>query len=291
MWFTYSLLVITAWGFADLFYKKSVTSEDSSSHLRVLTAVGFVMGIHALYFLIAGKTEYSFSNFITYLPVAGLYILAMAFGFYGFRFVELSIGSPLENTSGAMAAVLTMIFLKQSMTWYQAVAIIVITLSLIFIGTEEKNKAGITKARGRRHWFLILLFPLLYAFTDSLGTFADAYVLENFLTEDQANISYELTFLIVGIAALIYTVKILKKRYVLKDQLYPYLAAATETTGQYFYVHALASNAVIVAPMIASYSAIAVLLGRIILKEKLTKIQWISIFFILCSIFVLGIEI
>lgn len=290
MWFIYSLLVIIAWGFTDYFYKKSVSKEDDVSHLNVLVAIGFVMGLHALYFLAMGKVQYSLNNFITYIPVAFLYILAMALGFYGFRWVALSIGSPLENTSGAIASLLTFIFLGQKIVWYQALAIVFITVSLVLIANEERRLSLKEKILDRRNWFLVLLFPLLYALVDSLGTFADAFVLDKLLTEDQANISYELMFLIVGILALLYIIFIKKKSYNLKNQKFPYLAAIFETIGQYFYVHALSENAIIVAPMIATYSAIAVVLGRVLLKEKLSLKQKISILIILISIFVLGIE-
>src|SRR5699024_4885030 len=46
-----------------------------------------------------------------------------------------------------------------------------------------------------------ILFPILYMVIDGLGTFLDSYYLEykQILPEDQANMSYELTFLIVGL--------------------------------------------------------------------------------------------
>lgn len=290
MWFIYSLLVILAWGFTDYFYKRSVSKEDDVSHLKVLFAIGLVMGIHAIFFLVTGRVEYSIDNFVTYLPVSFLYILAMAIGFYGFRWIELSIGSPLENTSGAIAAVLTFIFLGQSMQWYQAIAVILITIAIFIIGNEERRKNISNIVNDKRNWFLVLLFPMLYALIDSLGTFADAFVLDKLLTEDQANVSYELMFLLVGIIALIYILIVKKRRYNLKEQKYPFLAAIFETIGQYFYVHALSENAIIVAPMIATYSAVAVILGRILLKEKLSLKQKIAIMIILISIFILGFE-
>ncbi len=42
----------------------------------------------------------------TYLPVSLLYISSMAMGYVGLRYIELSISSPICNSSGALVAVL-----------------------------------------------------------------------------------------------------------------------------------------------------------------------------------------
>ena len=41
----------------------------------------------------------------TYLPVSVLYILSMTLGYVGLRYIELSISSPICNSSGALVAV------------------------------------------------------------------------------------------------------------------------------------------------------------------------------------------
>ena len=66
------------------------------------------------------------------------------------------------------------------------------------------------------------------------------------------------------------------------------LAAIFETAGQFFYVYALDTNSVVVAPMIASYSIVSVILGRIFLKENLTYKQYIVIAMVMIGIFILG---
>ena len=40
-----------------------------------------------------------------------LYIGSMALGYLGLRYIELSISSPICNSSGALVAVLTLVFL------------------------------------------------------------------------------------------------------------------------------------------------------------------------------------
>ncbi|WP_373815981.1 EamA family transporter, partial [Jeotgalibaca porci] len=68
------------------------------------------------------------------------------------------------------------------------------------------------------------------------------------------------------------------------------LAAIFETLGQFFYVYAISSNAVVVAPMISAYSVVSVILSRIFLKEKLTSKQYLAVTGIIIGIIILSIE-
>ena len=95
--------------------------------------------------------------------------------------------------------------------------------------------------------------------------------------------------LVCGIFAYIYVVMFKKSRVSLFDEKDRALAAIFETAGQYFYVFALDNNSVIVAPMIGCYSIVSVLLGRLLLKEKLTLQQYIYIGLVLVGIYVLGV--
>jgi len=52
----------------------------------------------------------------------------------------------------------------------------------------------------------------------------------------------------------------------------------------------MAKNAIIAAPVIASYSAFSVLLSRIFLKEKLTRSQYLMILIVMLGIALLAIS-
>ena len=67
-------------------------------------------------------------------------------------------------------------------------------------------------------------------------------------------------------------------------------AAIFETTGQYFYVFAMSRNAIIAAPLVASYSVFSVLLSRIFLREKLTRKQYLIIMTVMIGIALLAIS-
>ena len=297
MWFLFAIVSVLAWGTADLFYKKGSDPKDKYSYLKIVIMVGAVMGIHAVYVMLTSGVVYDPSNMITYLPVSALYILSMAVGYAGLRFLELSISSPVQNSSGAVSGLLTFIFLGQSMTGLQFFSVGLITVGVILLSVFEQRFAEAERKENKemvdrkyKYGAIALLFPLGYALIDSLGTFADAWVFDRGMDEMQANISYELTWLIVAVVAWIYLVWIKKETFALRDQKDRGLAAIFETLGQFFYVFAISANAVIVAPLISSYSMVSVILSRIFLKEKLTAKQYAVIAMIMVGIFILGFE-
>ena len=297
MWFLFAIVSVLAWGTADLFYKKGSDPKDKYSYLKIVIMVGAVMGIHAMYVLLTSGVVYEPRNMITYLPVSALYILSMAVGYAGLRFLELSISSPVQNSSGAISGLLTFIFLGQSMTGIQFFAVGLITVGVILLSVFEQRFAEAERKENKemvdrkyKYGAIALLFPLGYALIDSLGTFADAWVFDRGMDEMQANISYELTWLIVAVLAWVYLVWIKKETFALRDQKDRGLAAIFETLGQFFYVFAISANAVIVAPLISSYSMVSVILSRIFLKEKLTATQYAVIAMIMVGIFILGFE-
>ena len=104
-WFLYSLTAILFWSGSDLFSKIGSRADDTYSHWKMVMAVGTVMGLHAIY-LVATGTPFSPIDILTYLPASALYILSMIVGYAGLRYIELSLSSPVCNSSGAVAAIL-----------------------------------------------------------------------------------------------------------------------------------------------------------------------------------------
>ena len=68
MWFTFAVIALLCWSGSDLFSKIGCQSEtDKYSHLKMVTAVGVVMGLHACYEIFIGGVEISWSVILTYL--------------------------------------------------------------------------------------------------------------------------------------------------------------------------------------------------------------------------------
>lgn len=302
MWFVFALLTFFAWGAADLFYKKGNTEEERFSHLKTSITVGLVMGVTAIATLLIKGIDYDFRNLLVYLPVSAMYILSMTVGYFGLRYLEVSVSSPIQNASGAVSALLLMIVLREIPDVLSIIAIILITLGVVFLGViERKNELAYYRETGDKYkiGFVAFMMPILYCFIDSLGTFLDGYYLDDFTKtpligvtedtiEDVANISYELTFLIVAVILFVYVRVIRKEKVFVRKQGDRFAAAAFETAGQYFYVYAMAGNGVVAAPMIASYCVASVIFARIFLKEKLSSKQYYVVSLVFAGILLLG---
>lgn len=298
MWFLFSLFSILAWSGSDFFSKVGSKPEDKYSHWKMVIAVGIVMGLHAIYEITLGGVEVTFHTIWTYLPVSMLYILSMVLGYAGLRYIELSISSPICNSSGAVASLLCFLFLHQTMSGLQFTGVALLCIGVVaFAVLERARSADEIKAEkavsGKKYTnsFLAILFPVLYCILDGLGTFADAIVLDGgMLDERPANVAYELTFLFMAVAAFIY-VQVIKKEKIHPAQEKPkLLAAVCETAGQFTYVFAIAANAILAAPLIASYCIFSVLWSHLFLKERLSKKHYVVIAIVMVGIVILGME-
>lgn len=296
MWMVYTLLTFAFWGIADLFYKIGNKDEGKYNHLITGIMVGLVMGIHATIYLILNHTSISIMDMIKYLPVSFFYISSMVIGYKGLKFLELSISSPVQNTSGVITAILLMLFFheKYDFPFYIAVLLIfvgIVLLSLIEIKDNKKKRIEFKKKNKLSKVITFtMIFPLLYCILDGAGTFLDGIYLDKLelIGEESALVAYEYTFLIYGICTFFY-LKYKKVKIKFFDEKPKILAAIFETAGQFFYVFAMSGNSTISAPIIGSYCILSLLLSRIFLKEKLSIKEYISIFLVIVGIVILSI--
>ena len=245
MWFWFAVIALLCWSGSDLFSKIGCQDEkDKYSHLKMVTAVGIVMGLHAAYEIFIGGVEINMDVILTYLPVSALYIVSMAVGYIGLRYIELSISSPICNSSGAIVAVLTIITvgIGDEVPPVALVAVALVCIGVVGLGFTEANEdEELRRARqdeSNRHYaksWIAIFIPIVYCLLDALGTFADSRVLE-LIDEDSANVAYELTFLVVGLVSLFYVTVVKKQRLVAKQEAPKYTGAIFETIGQFFYL-------------------------------------------------------
>ena len=298
MWFWLSLIALLCWSGSDLFSKIGCQGEDDHlAHLKMVIAVGTVMGLHAAFEIFVGGTEISWSIIWTYLPVSLLYIGSMTLGYLGLRYIELSVSSPICNSSGALVAVMTLLFVGgEDYSPLALGAIVLVCVGAIGLGvvdaTEDPELRAARQVEGNRKYsksFLALALPAAYCLLDAAGTFADSLVLER-LNEDSANVAYELTFLAAGIGCLVYLLA-RREKFTFKAELPKYVGAACETVGQLFYIYALADeeHVMMSAPIISAYCVASVLWSRLFLKEKLSWKHYLMIGFVVAGIVILGI--
>ena len=293
-WLFFSIATALLWGTAELFYKKGAQPNEKYSHLKICVWVGVVMGAHAIFTLLTKDIGYNPINLLVYLPVSLLYIVSMAFSYFGMRFLEESISDPIENTSGAICSLLCVILLKESLTPLSVIAIIIIVIGVLGVGfLENSGETQRKKNLGKKLAIVAFCMPFVYALLDAFGSFVDIFYLDDFAStpligvtedtiEDVANTSYELTFALFALGLFIF-MKAKKVKFgpvpQHKDKI---LAAVFETAGQLTYVYALSGNGAIAAPIISSVCIVSLLLSRIFLKEKLS---WKTYAFIAVVIF------
>ena len=301
-WLFFSIATALLWGTAELFYKKGALPNEKYSHLKICVCVGAVLGAHAIFTLLTQDIHYNPINLLIYLPVSLLYIVSMAFSYFGMRFLEESISDPIENTSGAICSLLCVILLKESLTPLSVIAIVVIVIGVLGVGfLENKGDTPRKKNLGKKLAIVAFCMPFVYALLDAFGSFVDIFYLDDFATtpligvtedtiEDVANTSYELTFALFALGLFIFT-KAKKVSFgPIPQHRDKILAAVFETAGQFTYVYALSGNGAIAAPIISSVCVVSLLLSRIFLKEKLSWKTYAFIAVVIVGILLLAVS-
>ena len=183
MWFWFSLIALLCWSGSDLFSKLGCQdADDKLSHLKMVMAVGLVMGLHAAYEVFLGGVDVSWGVIVTYLPVSLLYISSMTVGYLGLRYIELSILSPICNSSGAIVAILALATGGlHDLVPMQLAATALVCAGVIGLGfVEAREDEELRQARQEKsnHHYaksaLALALPVLYCLLDALGTLPTA---------------------------------------------------------------------------------------------------------------------
>lgn len=286
----YSLLAFFLWGTADLFYKKGNIEEKKYNDIKTGIIVGIIMGIYATVYLFVKHVEVNFIEILKYLPVSLCYISSMVIGYKGLKYIELSLSSPIQNTSGVITSLLLILFFKELLPplAYAAFILIFVSIFSIYLMEKKENRNFEINTKKKKFNLLAIVLPIGYCILDGLGTFLDALYLDKFelISEDSALIAYEYTFLIFAIIAFIF-LKVKKEKFEIIKEKNKLVAATFETVGQFFYVFAMADNSTISATIVGSYCVLSMLLSRIFLKEKLSLKKYIAIFGAVVGIIVL----
>lgn len=290
MWLIFALLTFLIWGIADIFYKKGNLESDKFSHLKTSITVGFVMGIHAIIYAVYNGASVSMLEILKYLPVSLCYIISMILGYKGFKYLNASVSAPIQNASFS-SIVLCLIFgISLKISEIIGVAFILIGVFLLsLLEVKYDNSSGKEIFKNMRGQAIVL--PIMYCILDNMGSILDSIYLDqmSIISESSALLAYEISFFIYAICAFLFLkIKHKEKLEIFKEKNRLY-ASLFETLGQFFYVYAISSHSVITLPIVSCYSVASVVLARIFLKEKLTKMQYVYISVIFIGIIILSI--
>lgn len=317
MWI-FVIVSTLCWGIAEIFYKKGNTPNEKYSHLKTAVFVGLFMGIYATIMLFTQGVDLAAFpiNFLRYLPVASCYILSMVCSYFGVKYVEESIADPIENSSIAIVPILCAIFLRETFKLPIIIGIIIVVAGVICLGVFDRKGANDRKTQlGKKLGIIAIGMPFCYMLLDSIGTFLDIFYTDSVETtflinvteanlEHTANCAYEFAFLLVAIGIYIFLkikkVKLFGNESIehkgerkwftgVLDQKWKILAALFETGGQATYLFALSAGGGVAAVILGAGTVIvSLILSRILLKEKLSFLQYLFIFIILTGIIVLS---
>ena len=347
MSFIFALIALLCWSGSDLFSKLGTSQKDKNSHYKVMFAVGIIMGIHAVITIIISPylpkmpmkpnpdydpliegskqmiedpewwrniiyTDFKPIDFLHYAPVAAIYLLAMLIGYAGLRYIELSVSSPICNSSGSLALVICILAGWATIDGLSIAAVVLITVGIIMLGiVEYREDDEIKLARQDSKQFkytksfIAILIPIIYLLLDALGTVGDEFISNKELfdlSEYASNTSFEFTALLFALVSL-FIVKVIKKekffsaegneiseaggKLTLRKALI--IGGACETIGQIFYMAVVFSDFHAGLPMISSYCVLSVVWSRIFIKEKLSWKHYLAIGLTIAGIIILGI--
>ena len=145
-WFILSLIAILFWSGSDLFSKLGSRPDDKYSHWKMVMAVGVVMGAHAFFSHRHGHAVQHF-GYRHLSAASAMYILSMILGYAGLRYIELSISSPICNSSGAVAALLCFFILKETMSGLQFFAVALVCVGVFALSYIEKKQDDALRRR------------------------------------------------------------------------------------------------------------------------------------------------
>src|SRR5699024_12025113 len=150
--------------------------EYKSSHLKIVIIVGIAMGIHATLYVLVKGVDFELFDMIIYLPVSSKYIISMTIKYIELRYIELSIAAPVQNSSGAIIAILLFIFFPRELSLITIIGVVVVSYGVIRLAMLEKEEELIalkyTEGEVDKKYqigVLAITFPILYAIIDGIG--------------------------------------------------------------------------------------------------------------------------
>ena len=113
MWFWLSLIALLCWSGSDLFSKIGCRdADDHLAHLKMVIAVGVVMGLHAAYEIFIGGVSVTWHVIWTYLPGYDSEVIMAAGAFVQGSSIELSADGPIRPPYA--------VYFQGGLTWYHA---------------------------------------------------------------------------------------------------------------------------------------------------------------------------
>ena len=311
-WLILTLMSLTAWAFVDVLSKYVSTEEDPDAHLELVIVVGLFLLPTLIGALPESESGMSVLSIIweykIWIIVPLCYILDLWGSFFPLKYLEISIVSPIVNTAGvvSVAVLLAYYFATDSIDsiWEvlnvrTIIGMIIITIALVALGYVQEKQAGREFAeRPKDKWYrfgaVALVIPILAAFFEGMEGILAGIVLDPErglgVGENDYWILYSVVCIVSAVIIWIYLFIKNKRPYnPFRLSEWPKFAVALlEVLGEAWWLSAMADEPLIVAFLSCTYCVFTVILSRLLLKEKMSKAQYICVAAVILGIIIVG---
>lgn len=299
IWLVFIVLAILMWSSSCLFYKAGVhDGKEEHICLKYSVCIGVVFFVIALVYLIIRDEPFSIlESAVRFWPMTVfgiLYAVINTISFKGYVYNEATVESPIEGISGGASTILLILAylalgrvksIAELLTPFRSAGILIILVSIILLSTvrnrtnrknpEYQNKKWLSRGLGT------LIFPVIFAIVDGLETIVTGVCLDTTygyaMPEGDSIIIVGMEYAVFAFVFWIYIFWKEKKLYnpFTKKSTPRLLGALTDNVGIVFYSYAMAINSVSTDPLLAVYPIFVMLGGRIFMKEKVSKAQYV----------------
>ena len=243
------------------------------------------------------------------IPLCVFYVIAMFFGLLGTKHLDISVVSPLENIDGAIAAIMLYLFFLftgsdhviDKVGFVDLIGTAAIVVGVVLLGIQEhklsKQETNLEQNKKKhRLGAVALIFPIIYNLVDAVSMVAMGITVSEETEVSIPDIDFfifeSLGFVVASVFVWLYM--LIAKKYMYnpfsKTERSRCGAAVGETLGTIAFTFAVGLNPILTAPITSSYCIVTIVLARVLLKERLTKKQHLSLAFLVIGIALLGVS-
>lgn len=269
------------WGMEEFFLKKSIAGIGVASTLLINTVTGIFVDIFLIYIVLSSRVvPISYISFIVILGVGLLLYLEYIFFYKALQKQELSLISTLDESWVLISVPIAVFLFGEIIAPLHALAIGVVLAGAFLISVNLKHLGRMKLISGARFELLSIAFagissPLIRIVTEDVGEFMAFFYLDAIII-----------LFILAHRSLMHVRYIKPSAAQLKIVVASGLADGLAFAS---FVLAIAyADISIVTPIVASTALVAIILGRIVLKEKINLHQKAGILLVLIGVVVLS---
>ena len=299
IWLEFVSMAILMWSATGLLYKAGArTGQKEHICLKFSVCIGIVFFVIALVYLIIRDEPFTiWESAVRYWPMTVfgiIYTIVNTLSFKGYIYNEVSVESPVEGISGGTSTVLLIIMylllgrvdsISEILTPLRTAGILVILISVVLLSIV-RNRENRIKSHGQKpNWMLrglgTLIFPIVFAVADGLETIVTGICLDTTfgyaMPEGDSIIIVGMEYAAFALGFWIYIFIKEKKAYnpFTKKSAPLIMGAVADNFGVVFYSYAMAINSVSTDPLLAVYPIFVMIGGRVFMKEKISKTQYL----------------